>query len=398
MNKFEEKLREITFFTLKDESFYNVLELKLSQVSATLRTPSVMEKISSFFQELISQDGQFVALPNGDVFIYYPRRFSREDVAPILVRVWFLFTKDPEEMTDKNLAVFFSLPQDKASLFEEIHNASVRTGIETTKYVKPAESANAKKNLQELTPEELEKAIGSLSSADFSNMIRRQSVCALIDDAPPQELFEEAFVAISDLGAAVLPNVSLTATPWLFQYLTETLDKRVLATTARHEDGAFKRDFSLNLNVSTILSDAFEEFNYNILSSMRSSIVLELLPVDIFSDLPSYLKARDYVQNLGYKVCIDGVTTASLPFTDRERLGADFLKLVYTPALLDELEQDSVLAENFRKVGANRLILCRIDDEDAVVSLKKQGVTLFQGRYIQNLLNTTSHAVRVRKF
>ena len=139
--------------------------------------------------------------------------------------------------------------------------------------------------------------------------------------------------------------------------------------------------------MSTILSDAFEEFNYNLISTMRSSIVLEMQPVDILSDLPSYLKARDYVQGLGFKVCLDGVTATTLPFMDRERLGADFLKLVYSPQLIERLQNDAAFKACFDAVGQNRLIVCRVDDEEAVRVLKEAGATLFQGRYIQNLLN-----------
>lgn len=386
MNKYEEQLREITFATIKDETNFNVLELRLSRVPPKLCTPSVLKKTVSFFQDMTTPEGRIVVLPSGDVFIFYPNRFTREEVSPVLVRVWFLFTKNPEEMANSSVAVFYSLPDDKVSLLEEIKQAAARTKtVEKERVERPAVLPN--KNLKELTPEGLEKAISLLSGADFSNMIRHQSVCALLGDAAPQELYEEVFVAISDLADAVLPNISLTATPWLFQYLTETLDKRVLATASRHEDGAFMRDFSLNLNVSTILSEAFEAFNYNVISSMRSSIVLELQPVDILSDLPSYLKARDYVQKQGFKVCIDGVTTETLPFMDRERLGADFLKLVYTPSLPDMLESDSVLRESFDKVGTNSLILCRVDDEKAVKNFKEKGVTLFQGRHIQQLLS-----------
>lgn len=385
MNKFEEKLRELVFFSLKDGSNYNILELKLSQIPANLRTRSVMEKIRSFFEGLTTPDGHIVFVPCGDLFVFYPQRIAQGEAESILIRVWFLFTKDPDELAGGHMHAFFKLPDEKAALFEEIRLSCVREGV-AGEFEKVVEEP-VKKELKELTPEGLDKVITALSRADFSNMIRRQSVCALIDDAAPQELYEEVFVSIADLGDAILPDISLTSTPWLFQYLTETLDKRVLATTSRHEDGSFTRDFSLNLNVSTILSDAFEEFNYNLISTMRSSIVLEMQPVDILSDLPSYLKARDYVQGLGFKVCLDGVTATTLPFMDRERLGADFLKLVCSPQLIERLQNDAAFKACFDAVGQNRLIVCRVDDEEAVRALKEAGATLFQGRYIQNLLN-----------
>ncbi|MBR4490396.1 hypothetical protein IKP13_07145, partial [bacterium] len=111
-----------------------------------------------------------------------------------------------------------------------------------------------------------------------------------------------------------------------------------------------------------------------------------LQPIDIFSDLKSYLMARDYAQNLGYKVCIDGVTLNTLKFIDRQRLSADYLKLNWMPDLPSILKDDDELANCLRNIGTNRAILCRVDDEDALKIAKQYDITLFQGRYVEHLL------------
>ena len=98
----------------------------------------------------------------------------------------------------------------------------------------------------------------------------------------------------------LLPDDDLTANPWLFQHLTETLDKRVLVSISRHDDGSLTSNFSINLNVSTILSDEFLEFDENINASMRSSIVLELQLVVIFSDVKAFILAMCFAQYRGY--------------------------------------------------------------------------------------------------
>ena len=218
-------------------------------------------------------------------------------------------------------------------------------------------------------------------------MIRRQFVCVVLENIAPSPMFEEVFVSIADLGETIMPNVSLTATPWLFQDLTETLDKRVLTTVSRHDDGAFYRDFSLNLNVSSILSDDFRSFDESIRENMKASIDLELQPTDIFSDFSMYVKARDFAQKLGYKICIDGVNAQNLPYIDREKLAADFVKLTWQPDLPATLAQNESLKEDLQAIGSNRTILCRVDDEKAVNFAKELNITLLQGHYIQHLLN-----------
>ena len=387
-SKLELEMREAVFHSVKTGTDYNVLEVKLSELPPELRTTAVLNKAENIFAEITVPDGEVFRVPSDDFLVFYPKRFDKDSVWALLIRIWFLFTKDPEELMKQNLAVIRSLPEEKTAILEAIAVACNRPAHAQAKvYVDESDEEIVPKKLEKLTPEGLDKAIGVLSGADFSSMIRRQSICAVVDNAPPQELFEEVYTSTEDLGTAVLPGVDLTAAPWLFQYLTETMDKRVLATVSRHEDGSFNRDFSLNLNVSTILSDSFEDFNYNIRSSMRSSIVFELSLVDIFSDLPSYLKARDIAQKLGYKICLDMVKPMMLPFTDRERLGADFLKLVYTPDLFEKMESSPDFAALVTAVGDNRLILTAVDEKKVFEKAKTMGFTMFQGKFVQTLLS-----------
>ena len=63
----------------------------------------------------------------------------------------------------------------------------------------PSFMGGARKLRRELTPAMLAKVQKALSMTDFSSLIRRQSVCAVIGKSPPQMLFDEVFVSIADL-------------------------------------------------------------------------------------------------------------------------------------------------------------------------------------------------------
>mgnify|MGYP000637741916 CR=1 FL=1 len=392
MNNQEEHLRTYLHSALRDKVPLTVLQLKISELDEALRTEQTLNTIVDSLKEPLYPYGRAFCVSNDDIFIAYSSKTKENEIQALLIKAWLWFSGDSKTTAEQDkLQRRFSLPEDKTSLFEELRRISdsvrdaplQKTDAPRKKFVLPP---SRDRNQKHLTPEILSRITKALAGTDFANMIRRQSVCVILDDIQPQPMFEEVFVAIADLGETLLPDVSLTATPWLFQDLTETLDKRVLSSVSRHDDGSFTHDFSLNLNVSTILSEDFRNFDYNIRSGMKSSIVLELQPIDIFSDLTSYLLARDYAQNLGYKICIDGVTDKSLRFIDRERLGADLLKLVWTPELPEAIESDPLLQDRLRNMGANRAILCRVDDEHALKFGKAYDVCLFQGRYVQNLL------------
>ena len=144
--------------------------------------------------------------------------------------------------------------------------------------------------------------------------MRRQSVCALVGKAQPVELFEEIYVALADLKKALCPTVDVYQSPWLLDRLLETLDKRVLENIYHHDAGAFKKNFSINIAVKTILSADFQTFDKSIAPEDKNSILLELKQYDIFSNLSSFLAARSFIKEQGYRFCIDMVDSDSLPF------------------------------------------------------------------------------------
>ena len=146
--------------------------------------------------------------------------------------------------------------------------------------------------------------------------MRRQSICAVAGTDLPRPVFKELFISIGELAQQVLPNVNLAANRWLFQHLTETLDLRVLKLLTQADDRNLLSSFSVNLNVGTLLSRKFAEFDTSLRTGGRGMIVIELQLIDIYSDVANYMFARDFVRERGYRVCIDGVTHQSLPLVD----------------------------------------------------------------------------------
>ena len=392
----EEQFRIYLHAPLKAEAPLTVRQLKLSALDAFSRTDNTLATLIRNFNEALHPEGKAFGFRNDDVFIVYSPKINENQIKALLIKTGLYFSADSKIENPEALQRTFVLPAEKDALNYEVSriestmpsrsDAASEKSAAHKRFVLPPVAAEQGK--KQLTPAELARISKALVNTDFSNMIRRQFVCIVLDDIAPSPMFEEVFVSIADLGETILPDVSLTATPWLFQDLTETLDKCVLTTVSRHDDGAFYRDFSLNLNVSSILSEDFKSFDKGIRENMKASVVLELQPIDIVSDFSMYVRARDFAQSLGYKICIDGVSALNLPFIDREKLGADFVKLTWQADLPDLLTQDEKLKEQILSIGSNRTILCRVDDEKALNFAKESKITLLQGRYIQHLLST----------
>ena len=124
----------------------------------------------------------------------------------------------------------------------------------------------------------------------------------------PRPVCKELFISIGELARQVLPNINLATNRWLFQHFTETLDLPVLKLLTQADDQDLHSSFSVNLNVITLFSGEFTEFDTSLRTDGRGTIMLELQLIDIYSDVENYMFARDFVREHGYRICVDGVT------------------------------------------------------------------------------------------
>lgn len=337
--------------------------------------------------------GQLFVLKNSDLFFIYKGE-THHHVETAVQKVRYLFSDDPllEEDEGRHFATWYEVETQ----FDEIlHRVQELVEVEDKpKQPEPRNRMNTRSALkarqekgEPLTPEVLDRVERALDRADLSNLVRRQFICSLNTKMVPEPVFSELFISINDLRETLLPGVNLLANQWLFQHLTETLDQRMLAMLVKTDQITISGDISFNLNVSTMLSRDFLAFDDNLTASRRGSMIIELQKVDIFADLASYLFAREFVQEKGYRVCLDGMTHETMPMIDRERLGADMVKLVWHSDLVDSGDE---MAEQTRtlihRTGATRVVLCRVDNREAVDFGHAVGVELYQGRFIENLI------------
>jgi len=234
----------------------------------------------------------------------------------------------------------------------------------------------------------LDRLENGLAQADLSNHVRWQQVCTIVGSAPPRPVFTEIYVSIPELRETIAPRVDLTANRWLFQHFTETLDRRVLSYLNREGVSTSKEGFSVNLNVQTILSDTFLRFEQVLAAGTHGTVVLELRLEDVFADLDAYVFARDYVRQRGYRLCIDALDSKTLMLVDRVRLGADLVKLFWSPDLPSRMitREGIALAQRLRDGEGSRTILARCESDQAITLGQELGITMFQGRHVDDLL------------
>lgn len=371
------------------------VHVHLSKLRPFNRREQHVRAAATSFEPLVSGlYGQIFILKNADLFFFYKAEAHPQTVTTVQ-KVRFLFSDDPF-MERAEAATEFATWYDAETDYDLIlHMAEDMAEVEAPRETGPtatrAGAREAVKARQEkgepLTPEVLGKVEDALARADLSNLVRRQFVCRVDKNMVPEQVFSELFISMNDLRETVLPGVNLLANRWLFQHLTLTLDRRMLAMLSKTDRITISGDISFNVNVSTMLSNEFLAFDDNITASRRGALVLELQMLDIFADLGAYLFAREFVQEKGYRICLDGLTHETMFMVDRERLGADLVKIIWHAQLADggEAMHDKIRALVMR-TGAERIVLCRVDNREAVDFGHSLGVTLFQGRHVEQLI------------
>ena len=371
------------------------VHIHLSRLRPQNRQDHHIRIAAATFEGMVNNyEGQIFVLSNSDLF-FICKDATIEDIDAAIMKVRYLFSEDPLSQGDEeeDLARFCTW-YNVESQFDELLDIVKSMHRERERKARLAVASEKGAQLNKgsrkaLDPEQLGKLENFLRRADLSNLMRRQAVCAITPGShAPQPVFRELYISIADLQQSVLPEFDLASNLWLFQHLTQTLDSRMLSMLVRNDDSSIASSFSINLNVGTILSPPFLNFDSSLKAIARGTVVIELQKIDIFGDMGAYMFARDFMRERGYRICLDGLNHLTLQFIDRERLGLDLLKLIWSPDMADDMSgtRTAELKEHVDRCGRARIILCRCDSDEAVRFGQSLGITMYQGRYIDRLL------------
>lgn len=385
---------------------WQVIAFHFSKLLEHYRSEYQIKIATNLMNDLLGdRDGAIYLCEDSTIYVMV-QNFPRQLADKMIFQLRYLFMDDPLSYTaegDENQA--FTSGYEMESQWQEFMNLCKRRLVMRVRAaqsssipraaaaVAAGEMAPAVKHKKELlrafTAGNLAAIEADMKDVDLSSTIRRQPICAALPETPVRTVFDEMYININHLRQSMGIEVDLLSNRWLFKYLTQILDERMLDAIQRNPIRYLSTPISLNLNIPTLLSSRFAEFDAAIKPSSKVSIVVELQIADVFTDMSAFLLAKDTVQKLGYRVCLDGVSELSLPQIDRQRLGFDLVKLIWNSDSERDIKtaKNQKLAEAIRQCGNNRVILTRCDNKQAVEYGQALGITLFQGRYLDGLVN-----------
>ena len=369
------------------------LHLRLSLLHPDNRKAHHLKAAQTTLDEVLTlEDGALFRLSNDD-FVVVSSAEQAVKLDDAVRRLASLFKADPILSSAEKLDLFsedsvfrlYLLDQD----YEEFLQLARRFSDSRTKRINrrhdPSDKARAR--MMPLQPSQLGEIEAAIAQADLSSMMQRQSTFLIEPGERPEPIFREIYFSMDHLQQVLIPGHDILANRWLFQDLTRHLDRRMISFLVHNDDDSLRQSYSLNLNISTLLSSDFLALDETLNEKVRKSIVIEFQLLDVFADVAAFLFARDFLRDRGYNICLDGTTQLSLPFVDRRKLGFDMVKLLWDDEFNSRMKspRGRELEQVISEIGPERVILTHCGAEDALRAGRELGLNLYQGFHVDRL-------------
>lgn len=353
---------------------YAVLYINISKLKPKNRHPEFVKIIAMLFESIIgAAKGSMFILSNGDIAIL-SKNITPSEIDEAVKKLRAGLAADPVLSHDsRDFALVYSFPRDFFSFYGKIEKMVQESKEAETEELPVKEPVEA---------EDMDKIISTLDDIDMAELVKRQSVMR-VHNNEFTDLMQEFFVAVKDLSRYFGDNKDLVANRWLFQYLTQVLDKKTLAAFASAEISEWPEKISLNLNLSSVFSKEFVEFAKNFLKPAQQ-IIVEVQMMDILNNLNLYHEVKDILHKGGHKLLIDSLSPASLSMLNLDKLAPDMIKIFWEPLLAYDTDNQS-LKNAVEYMKPENVILAKCDGTEAMRWGLSYGLNTFQGPYIDEI-------------
>ena len=244
-----------------------------------------------------------------------------------------------------------------------------------------------------------DKQLRPLTTADIKNVmrayekfgadrfvkafVRNQDVMLNIAGKPPEAVMTEYFISMDLLRKPLFIDVEMRGSGRLFNEFTLVLDQ-ILLKAFNHMHTSDAR-CSINLNVESVFTEAFEGFIESTPASKLKEVVFEFRQSNIVENFDEFQVARSLIKSKGAHIAVDQIFPQTVGLVDLDYIGASIAKIHWRNGA------EEILKERERAIkyliDCNVLpILIRVDDERALGVGTAMGINMFQGFYIDKLL------------
>lgn len=358
---------------LRNRAEYKVLYINISKLKPKNRHPRFVRIVARMFDNLVNMaEGTMFVFANGDI-VFLGKKITQEIADEAIKKLRSGLITDPiwTAGANESFAKIYE-PNEFESLLGEVNNLMISA------------DNNMPQDKLEIDAGQIEAVKNHLDSLSLVDLVKHQNVLKIAGRNKFEVVFDEFFVAVKDLSLQFDKNVDLTANKWLFLYLTQTLDKKTMASFAFSEIKNKTKKVSVNLNLSTIFTQDFENFAQKIQQSGQQ-LVAEVQTMDILNNPATYFDAKEILHRMGGEVLLDAVSVEMLKALNITALQPDYVKIFWHPIMEDYAVDNNTLKDIIANYGSEKFILAKVLDESALRWGLDNSIRMFQGPYIDRL-------------
>ena len=376
-------LREIeTAFCLSSQSHW--VSVDLNRVPINFRTTRHINIVKCMLSEMLRDVDAALHEITPRVILVLIRKASMSFAEEVQARLTELFD-DQSAGFRADFVKVLGIPNDSRSIMEALNRI-----LRSEKVTDGGVGSEARESLG---VERLAELLKILRNMDASKFVKEQKICAGVTGEMPRPVFAERYFSIPELIALVGGASSVQPTQHEYMILAETLDRKMIQELMRSDEQDFVGDRSIDLNVKTILSDRFLQFDEALSSKVRGRYLVELQLSDVICDLAAYKKACHRLDNRGYPVIIDGVTPGQIQFLFNIDLDARYVKILSNSGMISQIEKEMVSA-TISSLDSVDFVFANCESKKALSLGRRLGFGLFQGGFVDSVCNRVSNGGR----
>ncbi len=242
------------------------------------------------------------------------------------------------------------------------------------------------RRLQEDDIVQVQKISSQLGPKKFAQVfIEHQKIAIIQPGQPPMNVMHEYFVAMSALKEHVFTRVELRGAGNLFNQLTITLDNLLMDSFSDMKPEGTK--CSINMNVESVFSKGFEKLLEGGDDKAFSSVVFEFRQSNILQNFEEFMLACDLIRSRSGTIAIDAIFPETIGIVNMARLNANIAKIFWRAGAEEILPKFKKEILDIQLAGTV-LVLARLDDEVGLKTGQDLGISMFQGFYVDKLLES----------
>jgi len=244
-----------------------------------------------------------------------------------------------------------------------------------------------------------DKQLRPLTTADIKNVmrayekfgtdkfvkafVRSQDVMLNMPGKAPEGVMTEYFISMDLLRKPLFIDVEMRGSGRLFNEFTLVLDQ-ILLSAFNHMHTSDAR-CSINLNVESVFTEAFEAFVEATPPAKLQQVVFEFRQSNIVENFDEFQVARGLIKSKGAHIAVDQIFPQTVGLVDLDYIGASIAKIHWRNGAEEVLKERERAIKYLIECNVVP-ILIRVDNERALEVGANMGINMFQGFYIDKLL------------